>query len=1093
MPDPNDPIRTAPHVSFPSTCPAVTTDATTDLSSAPETEATGGFPAVPGFEVLREIAHGGMGLVLAARDLTLDREVAVKVLLPGRNSADAVARFLTESKVTAKLPHPGVPPVHQLGILADGAPFLAMKLIQGRTLAGELRAVDRAASLPRLLQVFEQICQTVGFAHSRGIIHRDLKPANVMVGEFGEVQVMDWGLARAGGGGRAVVAEDVGPDTGTPARPAPAGSTGERVTCARSPAPPDGVADAAATVAGAVMGTPAYMAPEQARGERVDTRADVFALGGVLCEILTGCPPFRGPTALEVVKTAAAGDLSEAFARLGGCGADPELIGLAKRCLAPNAGERPADAGEVARVVAGYRAGVEERLRRAEQERAAAEVKAAEQRKRRRVQFALFAAVGLLLAAGGLFAWYEERQTEKNRLKQAEFETEQARLDGERKLVEGRAASDREHQEREIRKRVPALLQLSVDLRKQYKFAAAKDSLDQAGELASSGLTDDLRDVVEQAKEDLLFVRALDDIRYQKWKFSRFEGRGMFGTDMQAGVGYRAQFLRRGYDFERGDTRALATRIAASPIRDELLAALDDWSVSTDINQATRVMEVARRVEPGEWLDEFRNPDVRVDREALRRQDEFGFGVLNFHIPADLAALRRLARTADPAAIRPATATALADLMKEQELAPSDLLNRFHAHFPSDFRTVYTLAHYYHDCDPRRAIAFYRAARALRPDNTGVMDDLGCLLLDVGEVEEAEALFRKTVDLLPNDPIPLDNLGRCLLARGDVEGAISCHRSVVVLLPRRPVAHKILGDTLSNAGDSAGAIEAYRSAVRESIAYEGLYLPPRSVAYHVSLAHELRFVGQHAEAIAVARNAIRLDPNYPYAHLNLGLSLQATGKFAEAVESLRRGHNLGVIRPGWKTNSAAWIKDCEELLRGEKRLTEIRENTGVKPANAAEWLLLARVCKYRREYVDSVRYYEGAFAADPALVANPNRYDAACFAALAGTGAGVDPPPAAARSAFREKAFAWLSAELTGHKQRLTGGKGTAAREVRDDIHRKLRHWTNDPDFVTVRHLFYLLALPPDESARWRAFWDEVRTLRDKTTPPAVAPPPRRI
>src|SRR5262249_3250633 len=129
-----------------------------------------------------------MGRVLAAYDLNLDRDVALKVLLPGANSD----RFVRETKITARLPHPGIPPVHALGTLADGSPFLAMKLIAGRTLSEEMKAAER----PRLLPAFVQVCQAVGFAHRGGIIHRDLKPANIMVGAFGEVQVMDWGLAK---------------------------------------------------------------------------------------------------------------------------------------------------------------------------------------------------------------------------------------------------------------------------------------------------------------------------------------------------------------------------------------------------------------------------------------------------------------------------------------------------------------------------------------------------------------------------------------------------------------------------------------------------------------------------------------------------------------------------------------------------------------------------------------------------------------------------------------------------------------------------------------------------------------------------------
>src|SRR5258708_1394285 len=173
-----DALRTTDHVRA---------SASTDGSHPPADAAAMDLPAVPGYRVLREIARGGMGRVLAAYDLTLDRDVALKVLLPGANAE----RFVRESKITARLPHPGIPPVHALGTLADGSPFLAMKLIAGRTLADEIKVADR----PRLLQAFTPVCQAVGFAHSRGVIHRDLKPANVMVGAFGEGQVRDGGLA----------------------------------------------------------------------------------------------------------------------------------------------------------------------------------------------------------------------------------------------------------------------------------------------------------------------------------------------------------------------------------------------------------------------------------------------------------------------------------------------------------------------------------------------------------------------------------------------------------------------------------------------------------------------------------------------------------------------------------------------------------------------------------------------------------------------------------------------------------------------------------------------------------------------------------
>jgi serine/threonine protein kinase len=164
-------------------------------TAAPEPSAPPASP--PGYELIDVIGHGGMGVVYRARDTALDRDVAVK-LLSERYSADSPAaqRFLSEARIAGQLQHPGIPAVHQVGALADGLPFLAMKLIKGSTLEAILKhRTDPSADRGRLLAIFEAVCQAVGYAHAHRIIHRDLKPANVMVGAFGEVQVMDWGLA----------------------------------------------------------------------------------------------------------------------------------------------------------------------------------------------------------------------------------------------------------------------------------------------------------------------------------------------------------------------------------------------------------------------------------------------------------------------------------------------------------------------------------------------------------------------------------------------------------------------------------------------------------------------------------------------------------------------------------------------------------------------------------------------------------------------------------------------------------------------------------------------------------------------------------
>ena len=227
-----------------------------------------------------EIAHGGMGAVHRATDTAIGREVAVKVLLDKYAPTSGTARrFHDEARITGQLQHPNIPAVHDLGTLPDGRPFLVMKLIKGATLDRLLEArPEPSADRGRFLAVFEAVCQAVAYAHAHQVVHRDLKPANVMVGAFGEVQVMDWGLAK--------VIDPTRPEAARP--PDPDETWATRIVPTRD-------VDSA-TEAGSVLGTPAFMPPEQAAGavDLIGPRTDVFGLGALLCVILTGRPPVPG-------------------------------------------------------------------------------------------------------------------------------------------------------------------------------------------------------------------------------------------------------------------------------------------------------------------------------------------------------------------------------------------------------------------------------------------------------------------------------------------------------------------------------------------------------------------------------------------------------------------------------------------------------------------------------------------------------------------------------------------------------------------------------------------------------------------------------
>jgi serine/threonine protein kinase len=217
------------------------------------------IPATERYEILEAVARGGMGTVYRARDRELERTVAVKVLSAVVERPDVAARMQQEARILAGLEHPGIVPIYDVGVLQDGRMFYVMKLVSGP------RLDEHAAQRPLFerLRLFTRICEPVAFAHAHGVVHRDLKPDNIMIGTFGEVLVMDWGVAQ--------ISE--------------IGNRGEQLS--------------------AVVGTRAYMPPEQARGETVDARADVFALGGILYFLLTGTAPdasvMRGPRALQAI------------------------------------------------------------------------------------------------------------------------------------------------------------------------------------------------------------------------------------------------------------------------------------------------------------------------------------------------------------------------------------------------------------------------------------------------------------------------------------------------------------------------------------------------------------------------------------------------------------------------------------------------------------------------------------------------------------------------------------------------------------------------------------------------------------------------
>ena len=225
------------------------------------------------YRLIERVARGGMGVVYAAEDEQLKRRVALKVLdVPGAD-ADLANRLIREALVLARLEHPGIVPVHDVGTLNDGRAFYTMKFVQGQRLD---QYIENVSSVTEHLRLFLRICDAVAFAHAHGVLHRDLKPTNIMVGSFGEVLVMDWGLAKFLQEDTDRQSQIADPDATILEKPNKAGDS-------------SGGVQAIATGHGTIMGTPGYMSPEQARGdvEHLDARSDIFSLGALLRFLLT--------------------------------------------------------------------------------------------------------------------------------------------------------------------------------------------------------------------------------------------------------------------------------------------------------------------------------------------------------------------------------------------------------------------------------------------------------------------------------------------------------------------------------------------------------------------------------------------------------------------------------------------------------------------------------------------------------------------------------------------------------------------------------------------------------------------------------------
>jgi tetratricopeptide (TPR) repeat protein len=902
-----------------------------------------------------EIARGGMGAILKGHDSQLNRDLAIKVLLDRhRDNAELVRRFVEEAQIGGQLQHPGIVPIYELGVLPDRRPFFAMKLVKGLTLSELLGGrPDPADDRPRLLSIFEAVCQTVAYAHARGVIHRDLKPSNVMVGSFGEVQVMDWGLAKVlprGG-----VADDGHEPTREPDDPV------RVVHTARSGSGAD------ASQAGSVLGTPGYMSPEQARGEldQVDERADVFGLGAILCEVLTGEPAFVGRSPAETLRKAGRGELAEAFARLDGCRADPELIALARDCLTPGREDRPRRAGTVAGRMTAYLAGVQERLRKAELERVTADARAEEERKRRRLAMALAAAVMALVGlVGGGYAWLE-RQRAARTLAAAQGINDAlvqaaalgARADGPPGDLSawGGALAEIERAEDLIRQHDPGR-------ESTEKVRLARADLERGRDAA--------RAEAEQLRRDRELLERLEAIRI---------GLGEHWDAKRADADYAAAFRDAGMDLDRLDPAEAGALLRRRFRPAELASFLDDWAaVRLEAGRAEadrrRLMEAARAADPDPWRDAVRLGVERDDNGAIRKlaDDEQALDAL----PAASVVLlgRRLTTIGDRA-------------MSEAMLRRAQRLR------PDDFWINFTLAQACESASPgpdrlAEAVRFYSIATALRPKSFASRNNLGSVLRRQGRTADAIAEYREARRLRPDERRTRLNLGSILCEDAhDPDAGIAEYREAVRLRPDLADTHASLGHALCERGELDGAIAELREAIRldrqsanarhnmgtvlgrqgkfaEAAAEfrEAIRLRPDLADAHTNLGGVLVALGEIPRAIAEAREAIRLDPRSANAHNTLGGIMAMQRKNAEAAAEFDAAVRL---QPGSARNHSNLGGALIQLGEVSRGIAELRESIRLDPRLATPRSTLGVALRRQGKLADALPEFREAVRLEP--------------------------------------------------------------------------------------------------------------------------------